>query len=48
MSYKERVEVDSIPLGRDMFCVMAQLIDVCLMIADNEEGCKELEEHADR
>jgi len=21
---------------------------VCLMIADNEEGCKELEEHADR
>jgi len=22
-------------------------IDVCLMIADNEEGCKALEEHAD-
>jgi len=31
-----------------LFCTVVQLIDVCLMIADNEEGCKKLEEHADR
>jgi len=56
LSYEERVEVDSILWGQRngmhespyRFCIVAQLIDVCLMIADNEEGCKELEEHANR
>ena len=31
-----------------MFCIVVQLIDVCLMIADKEEGCKKLEEQIGR
>jgi len=52
LSYEEKVKVDSIPWGQRygvyesprMFCIVAQLIiDEYLLIADNKEGCKELE-----
>ena len=36
------------PSKREFPVTLIQLIDACLMIADNEKGCKELEEHADK
>jgi len=48
LSCEEKAEVDSIPWGQRygmhespyLFCIMALLIDVYLMITNNEEGCK--------
>ena len=53
MSYEEKMVVDSIPLEQrrgmhespKLFCIVAQLKDLHLMIAVNEEGCKELVVH---